>query len=99
MRFNNPNEYGDAVLYSAGCTCKPKRVIQVLDDSGAFVVEHYHQEDCAKEKNSKLWHARLTGSVAADTSTQHERYLRRLVTQVERGEIEPPATEPRRDIA
>lgn len=97
MRFHNPNEYGDAVLYSAGCTCKPKRVIQVLDSSGAFVVEHYHTGDCAKTKNGN-WHARLAGSVAADTSTQQERYVRRLEAQIERGEIEH-AVERRRDLA
>ena len=81
MRFNNPNEYGDAVLCVAGCTCQPRRVIQVLDDSGAFVVEHYHFEHCAKEINSKLWQARLKGSVSADTSTLQERYARRMFSQ------------------
>lgn len=89
MRFNNPNEYGDAVLYAAGCTCKPKRVIQVLDASGAFVVEHYHTDDCATQTHAKEWY---------DTSTQQDRYLRRLQAQIERGEIEV-AAERRRDLA
>lgn len=78
MRFASPNDYGDAMLFVAGCTCNPKRVIQELDNNGAFLVEHYHSEECAKTTNRNLWHSRATGSVAADTTTTKDRYLRRL---------------------
>lgn len=72
-----PDEYSEAVLRCAGCTCHPKRIIQELDDSGAFVIEHIHEAGCENEINSQLWHARRAGSVAADTSTFNERYERR----------------------
>lgn len=78
MRFNNPNEYGDAVLFVAGCDCHPKRIIQQWDETGAFTVEHQHEQHCAMHINGQLWHARYAGSVAADTSTKRERYERRL---------------------
>ena len=82
MRFNNANEYGDAVLVVAGCTCRPKRVQQVLDASGAFTVEHYHQDHCAMVANQKLWHARLTGAQPPDTTTLKDRFERRVEADV-----------------
>ena len=77
-----PDEYSEAVLRVAGCTCHPKRIVQELDGSGAFTVEHVHEAGCEKDINSKLWHARLSGSVPPDTSTFTERYNRRAPEKI-----------------
>jgi hypothetical protein len=72
-----PNDYGDAVLNLAGCTCHPKRVIQELDDKGSFVIEHYHTDACAKTSNAAKWKGRVSGLVSADHRTTSQRFTQR----------------------